>query len=99
MSMPSAYPIGRLDGNAGSVMDVDNANINNNAKIQIGTSNGLNHQKWTATPAGDGFFKFTAVHSGKLADVNGGSTADGATIIQWQSHGGDNQQWSFALAP
>lgn len=56
-------------------------------------------EKWTVTPAGDGFFKLTAVHSGKLADVNGGSTADGATIIQWPSNGGDNQQWSFSPAP
>lgn len=36
-----------------------------------------------------------AVHSGKSMDVQSGSTADGAAVIQWSSHGGQNQQWRF----
>ncbi|MEV6942520.1 RICIN domain-containing protein [Streptomyces sp. NPDC051172] len=35
------------------------------------------------------------VNSGKLMDVNGGSTADGASVIQWPSNGGANQQWTI----
>lgn len=47
------------------------------------------------TPAGipGKTYTLTAIHSGKLADVSGGSTADNAAVIQWPSHGGDNQKW------
>ncbi|GAB4005003.1 hypothetical protein GCM10029992_51590 [Glycomyces albus] len=34
-------------------------------------------------------------NSGKCLDVTGGSSADGAAIIQWECHGGDNQRWSL----
>ncbi|MFE1885365.1 RICIN domain-containing protein [Streptomyces diastatochromogenes] len=33
--------------------------------------------------------------SSQLMDVSGGSTADGAKVIQWQSNGRTNQQWTF----
>lgn len=32
-------------------------------------------------------------HSGKVADVKDGSTADAAPVIQWTANGGANQQW------
>jgi hypothetical protein len=41
----------------------------------------------------------TAVHSGKVADVIGGNTADGANVIQWDYVGGANQQWLLGTAP
>jgi hypothetical protein len=36
-----------------------------------------------------------SVRSGKVADVSGGSTADGAGLIQWPGTGQTNQQWAF----
>jgi hypothetical protein len=33
--------------------------------------------------------------SGRCVDINGGSTASGATIIQWDCHGGPNQTFSL----
>ncbi|MDR7351239.1 hypothetical protein J2S68_002782 [Glycomyces algeriensis] len=39
-----------------------------------------------------------AQHSGKAADVNGASTAAGATAIQWAIHSGANQQFDFVDA-
>jgi hypothetical protein len=36
-----------------------------------------------------------ARHSGKVADVKDGSTADKAIVIQWPSNGGSNQKWRF----
>jgi hypothetical protein len=33
--------------------------------------------------------------SGKVLDVQGGVADDGASIIQWPSHGGDNQLWKL----
>lgn len=35
------------------------------------------------------------VKSGKVLDVKGGSTADGANIIQWTQHGRENQQFKI----
>jgi hypothetical protein len=43
------------------------------------------------TPA----YTLTARHSGKLADVFNGSTADGANVVQWAANGQTNQRWQF----
>ncbi|MBE1875837.1 RICIN domain-containing protein [Myceligenerans sp. TRM 65318] len=37
-------------------------------------------------------------HSGKVIDVSGASSADGASVIQWTRTDGDNQQWQFVAA-
>ncbi|WCN83323.1 ThuA domain-containing protein [Micromonospora sp. LH3U1] len=47
------------------------------------TGGGLAGKTWTVT----------ALHSGKLMDVSGVSTADGAQITQWAATGGNNQKW------
>ncbi|KOV61409.1 hypothetical protein ADL01_31130 [Streptomyces sp. NRRL WC-3618] len=36
-----------------------------------------------------------SVRSGKVADVSGGSNADGAAVIQWPANGKSSQQWAF----
>jgi len=41
------------------------------------------------------YFRIKAKHSGKVIDVEDANTSDGANIIQWTYHGGDNQQWLF----
>ena len=46
------------------------------------------------TPA----YTLTARHSGKLADVFNGSTADGANVVQWAANGQTNQRWRFTDA-
>jgi endo-1,4-beta-xylanase len=40
-------------------------------------------------------YHLTVSSSGKLADINGRSTAPGALLIQWPSNGGLNQQFDF----
>ncbi|MGY1496853.1 alpha-L-fucosidase [Streptomyces sp. QTS52] len=42
-----------------------------------------------------GTFKLVNRKSGKVMDVSGASSADGAAIIQWPSTGGTNQQWKL----
>jgi alpha-L-fucosidase len=42
-----------------------------------------------------GTFKLVNRLSGKLMDVNGASAVDGASVIQWPSTGGTNQQWTL----
>ncbi|WP_235039207.1 glycosyl hydrolase family 95 catalytic domain-containing protein [Kibdelosporangium aridum] len=41
------------------------------------------------------YYRLTAAHSSKAVDINGGSTAAGATVIQWSATGGPNQQFDF----
>jgi hypothetical protein len=45
-------------------------------------------------PSGD-FRRLTAQHSGKVLDVAGVSTANGALVQQWDWLGGDNQEWEI----
>ena len=42
---------------------------------------------------GFGYYEITNRNSGMSLDVNGGSTANGAGVIQWPYNGGRNQQW------
>ena len=48
----------------------------------------------TWRPSTSGFSALVASHSRKCLDVSGGSLDDGASIIQWNRHGGNNQSWS-----
>ncbi len=53
----------------------------------------------TPTPGGfpvpGAYYRLINRNSNKVADVSGGSTADGADIVQMTSNGQTNQQWSF----
>ena len=43
--------------------------------------------------ATSGYYRLVNVKSGLCADVQSGSTSDGAKVIQWPSAGGANQEW------
>ena len=43
----------------------------------------------------DGIYGIRSKKSGLVMDIYGGSTEEGADIIQWPSHGGVNQMWIF----
>ncbi|MBO1329798.1 RICIN domain-containing protein [Streptomyces sp. VRA16 Mangrove soil] len=48
-----------------------------------------------AFPAPSAFYKILNAHSGKAADVSGGSTTAGANVIQWNDTGASNQLWRW----
>ena len=50
---------------------------------------------WVANIDFAGKFEIQSVSSGQALDVSGGSTANGATILQWPYGGGSNQIWNF----
>jgi hypothetical protein len=50
---------------------------------------------FAAFPDPSTYYQVINRNSGKMADVNGASTADLAKVIQWPWHGGNNQQWQF----
>jgi hypothetical protein len=41
------------------------------------------------------WYQIKARHSAKCLDVSGGALRNGANVIQWDCHGGENQQWKF----
>lgn len=43
----------------------------------------------------DGTYTLQAVHSGKVLDVDGWGTHDGANVHQWTDGGGDNQRFEL----
>jgi LysM repeat protein len=46
----------------------------------------------------DGYYQIVSKHSGKVLDVQGASTDNGAEIIQYQPTGADNQLWQLVQA-
>jgi hypothetical protein len=82
-------------------LDVQGAAMNSGAFVQQWTElKDHNHpnQQFTFEDLGNGFYKITARHSGKVLDVGSASTAPGARIIQYDWHGGDNQQFALDYA-
>jgi hypothetical protein len=44
-------------------------------------------------------YQIIAKHSGRCLDVVGGSVSNGVGVVQWDCHGGENQQWLFSRDP
>ncbi|MFD9392085.1 RICIN domain-containing protein [Streptomyces sp. NPDC060000] len=56
----------------------------------------LSQQKsQAATITSGAYYRLAAVHSGKVLDVPGFSTASGTTLQQWTDQGSINQQWQL----
>ncbi|MBS2962060.1 RICIN domain-containing protein [Actinocrinis puniceicyclus] len=48
---------------------------------------------WTIATTSGGAYTLTYTATGKVLDVNGGSSAAGLQLEQWTANGGTNQQW------
>ena len=90
---PTFYTI--TNRNSAKLMDVQNPNLNDGAKVGQYTANGGLWQKWQFVDAGGGYFNIISQNSGKCLDVISVSTADGAGIDQWACNGGQNQQFQW----
>jgi N-acetylmuramoyl-L-alanine amidase len=53
--------------------------------------------RWEQASSGS-YNRLVAKHSGRCMDVYGASRDNGAAIIQWDCHNGDNQAWSLVPA-
>jgi hypothetical protein len=95
-SGPTYYRI--TNRNSGKVIDVQNPNTSDGAKVGQWTWNGGNWQQWYFQDAGSGYFRIVSRHSGKCLDVSGVSTSDGAGIIQWACGSGVNQQFQWVAS-
>jgi Ricin-type beta-trefoil lectin domain-like len=89
--------------NSGKVLESTGYATNDGGNICQWTWVGHNWQKWTVEAvdqdAGGFWYKIVNVGSGKVADVSGVSTSDGANVHQWGYWGGRNQQWRFTAVP
>jgi hypothetical protein len=60
---------------------------------------GTTVQRWQIQPSSDGSYTLLNLASSLRADVSGGSTANGAPVIQWPANSGANQKWLLMLVP
>ncbi|WP_030323788.1 RICIN domain-containing protein, partial [Streptomyces sp. NRRL B-3229] len=59
------------------------------------TGGALEDQTGTPNTNPSTYYSIKNVNSGLVMDVNGASTADGASVIQWPKSGNANQQWTI----
>ncbi|MBY8883367.1 alpha-galactosidase [Streptomyces sp. PTM05] len=64
------------------------------------TASSATTQRWSLVPEPDPGTAYKLVNgaSGGRMDVDGDSTADGATVLQWQDNGQADQRWTLAPA-
>lgn len=81
----------------GKVLEINNANPNNSANIQIGINVLGDHQFWKLDYLENGYFALLSKISGDIrgADVANFAIHNGANIVQWDFLEGNNQMWRF----
>jgi hypothetical protein len=62
------------------------------------TYSGATSQQWQLGTVAGGYYTLINRATGQLADVNGASQTQGATVLSWASNGGSNQQWQLQIA-
>ncbi|HEX8018495.1 RICIN domain-containing protein [Mucilaginibacter sp.] len=87
-----SYAIQQLSG-TGTSLTVSTTNASGLSRIKYAWGVGAGGTDTFYTSA---YYRFLNVNSGQALDVNGGSTVNGAGIIQWPQNGGNNQQWVIA---
>jgi hypothetical protein len=93
-----------VNRNSGKVMEVSGGSTVDGANVRQYTNSGATHQQWNVTPVdsriGDDFsyYTFTAVHSGKAADVYNWSLDNGGKIDAWDDNKNSIQQWYLEYA-
>ncbi len=81
--------------NSGKVLDSPSGSAQG-AALDQSTDTNSDTQWWKLVPAStSGYYRLVNVHNGWCADVSGGSTADGASVIQWPVNTGANQEWQL----
>lgn len=77
----------------GMRLDVKGGDADSGTNIQIYTANGTDAQQFEFTYLADGYYRITAMVSGKVLDVQGGKTTSGTNVRQYNSNGTTAQQW------
>ncbi|MCW3464952.1 M57 family metalloprotease [Chitinophaga nivalis] len=87
-----------INVNSGKAVSVQAVYTHNGALICQWIWENTNNQKWILYYLGDGYYKLTALHSGKVLSVIDGSAGD-AILDQWEWNSSYYQQWRFVRNP
>jgi hypothetical protein len=88
--------------NSGLCLEVPNNSTTAGVQLEQWTCTGGSNQQWALDAVGsytsstDTSYELTALNSGLVADVSGGSTAQNAQVIQWATNGQANQTWNLS---
>ncbi|MBQ4915653.1 PQQ-dependent sugar dehydrogenase [Maribacter sp. MMG018] len=82
----------------GNTLQVSNAGQNDRANIAAGAYNELDNEHFALEDAGDGFYQFRALHSGRYIDVEMGNTAPDTNVWQYVGNSTDAQLWQILHA-
>ena len=79
---------------SGKALEVAGTSLADVAQVKQSTWTGGGNQKWKIEDTSGGYYRLVAEHSNKALEVGGGPTSlqDGASVVQYQYGGGDNQR-------
>lgn len=92
------YMVNMSSLNTGDLKDGLHPNDNGYQKMADSFLTGVQQvisNGWVTNIAFAGTYELQNVSSGQALDVSGGSTANGAAVVQWPYNGGRNQLWNF----
>ncbi len=79
--------------NEKKVIEVKNAEKNNNSILDIADYGNLSHQKFNLEYQSEGFYKVTVLHTGKSLTIKDGNIKAGTEIVQNEYQGLISQKW------
>jgi len=84
-----------INAGTGNLLDNQGFNMDPGGNIAIYPNTGNLNQYWRIINRGGGDYAVQNLLSGRVMDVQGGSTAENANIQQWQWNGSNAQLWKF----
>jgi len=90
-----AFTSTAVNRNGNNCMTVPGGSSANAVQLQQQACTSAASQNFTFNPVAGttDTYNIATLTAGKCVDVNGASTADNATIIQWTCHSNNNQRW------
>ena len=77
-------------------LELPNGATSNGARVQLGSDDGSDAQRWTIVPTDNGWFKILPKNNAaRSLELDAYGTADGTPAQLWDYLNGDNQQWKF----
>ncbi|AVV44187.1 hypothetical protein C6376_24845 [Streptomyces sp. P3] len=87
-------PYRHREAHLGHRLDNPGASTNAGTALDQWQDTNAGNQWWKLVPAAtSGYYHLVNVRSGLHADVQNGSAADGAKVVQWPGGSGGGQEW------
>ena len=82
-----------VGADSSKTIEIAGSDTGNNAKVDIWNYGNAAAQKFYLSYDEEGFYKITAMHTGKSLTVKGNNLTEGAEIVQYNYQGLDSQKW------